>query len=228
MHTVRLLVCIVLVVPVTSFVDRASRALLTERPLFRSSAATRVGPRVVAIGAVLLVVYVLTAQRFEDSSWLELFAYLALFAVLLLASIVDLEEYRLPDVLVLPAIGVAVVVIGVASALDGSAGRLRFAVLGGAVAFAVLLVAHLVSPRGMGFGDVKFAALLGLAVGWQAGTAVESLVLVLWMLLIGFGIGSVAGVVLWVVRRGNAPFPFGPFLALGTVATVLSSPVLIG
>ena len=228
MHALRLLVCILLAVPVGSIVERASRGFVREQPLFRPSDAPAVDARRVATIGVLAVAYVLAAIRFDGSSWLELFAYLALFAVLLLLSLVDLVDYRLPDVIVLPSISVGLVTVVVLAMVDHAGDRLRCALIAAAIAFAVLLIAHLISPRGMGFGDVKLAALLGLAVGWQATTTVDAFILVLWMLLIGFGLGSIAGVVLWVVRRGNAPFPFGPFLALGTVATILLSGALVG
>ena len=54
------------------------------------------------------------------------------------------------------------------------------------------------------------------------------MILVLWMLLIGFGVGSMVGVVLWIIRRANRPFPFGPFLAIGTFVTVMASGSLVG
>ena len=80
----------------------------------------------------------------------------------------------------------------------------------------------------MGFGDVKFAAVLGLMVGWQAGSVVDVVILVLWLFLIGFAFGTVGGLALLVVRGRNQPFPFGPFLALGTLVTVLASRAMVG
>lgn len=228
MDAVRVVVGILLAVPAAWAVDRASTALAVERPLFRSATAPRVTPRTTFLGVLLVVLFALAAVRFRDSSWSEMLAYFALFAVLLLLSVVDIAEYRLPDAVVLPSILVGLVIVVFVSVVDGEPDRIRPALVGAAVAFVVLLVAHLVSPRGMGFGDVKLAALLGLAVGWQASTGIEALVLVLWMLLIGFGVGSLAGVVLWIVRRRNQPFPFGPFLALGTVVAVLLSRSLVG
>lgn len=227
MPVLRLLVSIVLAVPFAVFVDRAA-AVVTDRPQVHPPTVARVSPRMVVVGAVLAVVFALTSVRFADASWIEAFAYLALFAVLLLLSIVDIIEYRLPDVIVLPSLVVGVLVVALVSFGEDDPARIRIAFVGAAVTFAILLVAHLVSPRGMGFGDVKLAALLGLAVGWQATTVTDAVVLVLWMLLIGFGVGSLAGVVLWIVRRRNSPFPFGPFLALGTVLTVLLGRALVG
>ena len=75
-----------------------------------------------------------------------------------------------------------------------------------AIYFGFLFVAHLISPRGMGFGDVKLAAVMGLYVGWLGTTFVDALALVLWAMLIGFAVGSVFG----FVRARHAAGATGP------------------
>jgi len=228
MNAIRLLVCIVLALPCGVLISRLSATFVTERPLFQSSETPRVSQRTVVLGSLTLVTFVLLSWRFADASWLELLAYLAGFAALILASAVDLTEYRLPDVVVLPTLGVGLLLVVISSVSDGDGGRARYAFLGALISFGVLLIVHLISPQGMGFGDVKFAAVLGLMVGWQAGSAVDVVILVLWLFLIGFGFGTVGGLALLVVRGRNQPFPFGPFLALGTLVTVLVSRALVG
>ena len=54
----------------------------------------------------------------------------------------------------------------VASAVDDRWGSLARAAIGGAAAFVGFLVVHLAVPRGMGFGDVRLAGVVGLATGW--------------------------------------------------------------
>jgi len=228
MDTLHLVVALVLSVPVARVIERGAMRFSTSRPWFRNESSPRLGLRTLLVLAVVAAVYVATAIRFDRSGWAEFIAYLALFAVLVLLSIIDIGEYRLPDPIVLPSIVLGVVTVVVVSLLDDDPERVLAALVGAGVAFAVLLAAHLVSPQGMGFGDVKFALLLGLAVGWQATTTIDSIILVLWMLLIGFGVGSIVGVILWIVRRANAPFPFGPFLAIGTFVTVMVSGALVG
>ena len=228
MDTVRLIVCILLAVPCGALVARISDGFVTERPLFRSSDAPRVSLRTMVIIIATLISFLLAAWRFSDASWFELFVYLLGFAALLLASVIDITEYRLPDVVVIPSLAVGLVLVIVGSIIDHSPERVQFALAGGLLAFGVLLVAHLISPQGMGFGDVKFAALLGVMVGWQADSYVDVALLVLWLLLIGFAVGTIGGVALMVLRGRNQPFPFGPFLALGTLLTVVLSRALIG
>jgi len=228
MNAIRLLVCIVLAFPCGVLISRLSATFVTERPLFQPSETPRVSQRTVVLGSLTLVTFVLLSWRFADASWLELLAYLAGFAALILASAVDLTEYRLPDVIVLPTLVVGLLLVVISSVSDGDGGRSRYAFLGAAIAFGVLLIAHLISPQGMGFGDVKFAAVLGLMVGWQAGSVVDVVILVLWLFLIGFAFGTVGGLALLVIRGRNQPFPFGPFLAVGTLVTVLVSRALVG
>jgi prepilin signal peptidase PulO-like enzyme (type II secretory pathway) len=74
---------------------------------------------------------------------------------------------------------------------------------------------------------VKLAAVMGLYVGWLGSSLQEALALVLWAMLIGFLSGTLVGLLLLVVRRGSRPFPFGPFLAVGTVAAVMLSESLV-
>jgi len=228
MNAIRLLVCIVLALPCGVLISRLSATFVTERPLFQPSETPRVSQRTVVLGSLTLVTFVLLSWRFADASWLELLAYLAGFAALILASAVDLTEYRLPDVVVLPTLGVGLLLVVISSVSDGDGGRARYAFLGALISFGVLLIVHLISPQGMGFGDVKFAAVLGLMVGWQAGSVVDVVILVLWLFLIGFAFGTVGGLALLVVRGRNQPFPFGPFLAVGTLVTVLLSRALVG
>ena len=124
MNTVHLLVCIVLAVPCGALVSNIAEKFVTERPLFQPSVSPRVSARTLAIGIVTMVVFLLLSWRFTDASWAELLAYLAGFAAVLLASVIDLTEYRLPDVVVLPSLATGVVLIASISIVDNSADRM--------------------------------------------------------------------------------------------------------
>ena len=89
--------------------------------------------------------------------------------------------------------------------------------IAGAIAFAVFFVIHIVSPKGMGFGDVRLSFLLGLGLGWLGWGEVAG------GLFAGFLYGAVVGVALIAVRvRGRKQqIPFGPFLAAGATTFVL-------
>ncbi|NYV77806.1 prepilin peptidase, partial [Streptomyces sp. UH6] len=89
----------------------------------------------------------------------------------------------------------------------------------GAVALAGgFLVLHLISPAGMGFGDVKLALAIGAALGWYG-----------WGVLLlgafaGFLSGGLYGLGLVLLRRGGrrTEMPFGPFLLAGTFLGLLA------
>lgn len=170
---------------------------------------------------------------------------LVLATSLMALTIIDLLHYRLPDAIVVPAIAGSLVVMTVLAVVDlDRPGAVPMA-LAAAVGFmAFLLVAHLINPASLGFGDVKLAFLLGLHTGWvgasryQSWTATWRLTMAALILGIGFGLGLAA--LLWVARRisgrrllpdpaasgvGPVPFismsvPFGPGLASATLLMV--------
>ncbi|MFD9971556.1 prepilin peptidase [Streptomyces sp. NPDC059011] len=147
----------------------------------------------------------------------ELAAWLLLAPVAVLLALVDLNVQRLPDRLTLPLAAAAAVLLGGAALLPGAGGSWPVALLGGLVLGAAYLVLFLVNPNGMGFGDVKLALSLGVALGWYG-----------WEVLFvgafaGFLLGAFYGLGLVVLRgagRGTA-IPFGPFMISGTLIGLL-------
>ena len=84
----------------------------------------------------------------------------------MLLALIDLRHRLLPDRVVLPSIAVGAVLLGLAAALEGDWAALLRAAVAAVVLFVVFLVMALISPAGLGMGDVKLAALLGLYLGW--------------------------------------------------------------
>ena len=136
---------------------------------------------------------------------------------------VDLAVHRLPDRVTVPAYAaVATALLVDAVALDTWAALLR-AALAGAAAFGLAAGAAVLSPRGLGFGDVKLLGLLGLVLGWVGWGA----------LLAGVFLGLVTGAAASVTRvaAGRAGWrtalPFGPPLLVGAaLALALQGQVL--
>lgn len=191
-------------------------------PLFEDIPGIRLHGKYLAVMVLMVALFVGTAIRVGDyAGILEVAAYLLLVGMLLTVSVIDIELFRLPDRIVLPTLAASIVLVVVASIVDGDATRIRYALAGAGLYFGFLLLAHLIYPKGMGFGDVKLAAVMGLYVGWIGETYTQSIALVLWAMMIGFIAGSAIGIVALVMRKKSAPIPFGPFLALGTVAVVL-------
>ena len=178
-------------------------------------------PRDRVVVVVSVVLLAAAGARFFDS-W-ALPGYLLLFSVLLAVSVIDLDHFRIPNRIVYPSLLASVPLLALAALFDDDWDGLREAAIGALIAFGFLLVVHLIHPRGMGFGDVKLAALLGLYLGWLG------LGFVPLGLFLGFFLGAVIGVGLMVVGHKNRkdPIPFGPFLAAGAViAVLLGDPIL--
>lgn len=227
MDAVRVAVCALLSLPVGWFAGLLIDRIPDREPLFDDLPGVRLRGRYLAVQVGMLAVFILAAIRFADAPIGVLAGYLLLFGMLLTVSVIDIELFRLPDLIVLPTLAASLVLVIVVSLLQLDAERIRFAMLGAGVYFGFLLIAHLISPRGMGFGDVKLAAVMGLYVGWLGTDNLSALALVLWAMLIGFVAGSFIGIIAFIVRRKSAPIPFGPFLALGTIVAVLLSEGLV-
>ncbi|WP_030265389.1 prepilin peptidase [Streptomyces violens] len=147
----------------------------------------------------------------------ELAVWLLLAPVAVLLATVDAAVHRLPDVLTLPAAGAAAALLGAAALLPGHGGSWTGALLGGLALAAAYFVLFLIRPDGLGFGDVKLALTLGIALGWYGWT-------VLFLgAFAGFVLGSVYGIGLMIVRRAyrKSAMPFGPFMALGALLGLL-------
>lgn len=152
-------------------------------------------------------------------SWnLPLVAVLAAFGVLLGA--IDARSKLLPNAVLLRFTAATAPLVVLAAVGSGRWSGLLGAVAGGAGLFTVYLVLALISPAGMGMGDVKLAAVLGVYGGWAGAAA--------WMgtLLGGFLLGGLAGIAVLLLRRGSrgSTFPFGP----GMLLACFGSFVLLG
>ncbi|HEX21785.1 MAG TPA: prepilin peptidase [Actinobacteria bacterium] len=146
-----------------------------------------------------------------------IFAALMLL-VLLTVAVVDAQRQIIPNRIILPSL-VVVPILAVAAGLAGrqampivgSVGYLEMAigfVLGGGL----LLIIAMVRPGGMGGGDIKLAAFMGIFLGRY----------VLIALFIGFLLGSLAGIISMAFFHKSRKdlLPFGPYLSLGAMLTL--------
>ena len=125
----------------------------------------------------------------------------------------DIRTRRLPDRLVLPAYPVSAVLLGAAALTAGEPGRFASMALGGVLLLSGYLLLRVVSPSGLGLGDVKLAGVLGLYLGFAgfsyllAGAAA------------GFVLGGMWGLILVASRRGTGKtrIAFGPFMLAGAL-----------
>ncbi|HEX8076049.1 MAG TPA: prepilin peptidase [Thermoleophilaceae bacterium] len=177
------------------------------------SCATRISPRyplVELVTGVAFVAVVLVRGLSADLALLLPFA-----CMMIAVAEIDLEHRIVPNRVLLP---MAVWAVAASAAVRPE--MLPELLIAGAGAFALLLVAALIHPAGMGMGDVKLAGVMGLYLGSAVVPA----------LLIGFLSGSVVGVAV-LARHGAAGrkkgVPFAPFLALGGIAALLVGPQLV-
>ncbi|WP_432006400.1 prepilin peptidase [Streptomyces parvus] len=147
----------------------------------------------------------------------ELVGWLVLAPVAVLLAVVDRRVHRLPDALTLPLAAAAVLLLGGAALLPGHAGSWTSGLLGGLALGGFYLLLFLINPNGMGFGDVKLALALGVALGWYG-----------WTVLFlggfaGFLFGAAYGLALVLLRRAGrrTGIPFGPFMVAGALTGVL-------
>ena len=162
------------------------------------------------------VLFAAVGARFADS-W-ALPAFLLLAGALVALAAIDLEHYILPNRIIYPVgfASVALLALAAAAAHDWSAFGRSLAAAG--VAWAFFFVVHVISPRGMGFGDVRLSFILGLYLGWLGwGELLAGL-------FAGFVFGAVAGIAVMAVvgmQGRKYHIPFGPFLAAGTMTIIL-------
>jgi leader peptidase (prepilin peptidase)/N-methyltransferase len=142
---------------------------------------------------------------------------LVLVLSLVPTAVIDVEHHIIPNRITLPA-ALAALVLG--STLDPAGEPARL--IAAAAAGGFLLLAHLVSPRGMGMGDVKLAGLLGLVLGREVAPAMLA------ALVLAVAVGVVVLLRADPAERRRAGLPFGPFLALGALVGLFAGHAILG
>jgi leader peptidase (prepilin peptidase) / N-methyltransferase len=176
----------------------------------------RTGPPPLAVEVTTAVLLGALAARVHPGLVLAAACWLALCAVPL--AFIDGAVRRLPDVLTGPAFAGTVVLLLAAAAADGDWHVLARAVLGALALSGFYLVLVLVSPSGMGMGDVKAAAGLGTMLAWLG-----------WGALIaggfaGFLFAALYGTALLISGRAmrKQQIAFGPFMITGAFLAILA------
>jgi leader peptidase (prepilin peptidase)/N-methyltransferase len=175
------------------------------------------------VEVVTVAAFAELAVQYGDS-WI-LAPLLLLTASLITVSVIDLQVQRIPDRITFPTFALSVpAIVAVSAHLDVTA-SIRAALIGSAAYFFFLFVTHMVYPAGMGFGDVKLAAVMGLYLGWLGWSEQHPVAgpvrLVFYALMLGCLLGVVFGVAVQVATKKRGAFPFGPALALGCYIVVL-------
>jgi leader peptidase (prepilin peptidase) / N-methyltransferase len=150
--------------------------------------------------------------------WSSLVLWLGVLVALVVLGVYDLGWMLLPDVVLLPLVGLAFARALTLWASGSGTGYLLAGLLAGGSFYTLAAVS---GGKWMGGGDIKLAAFMGLWLG-PRGTLVA--------MLVGFNAAAVVGIALLVSRRrrGRDQLPFGPFLVVGTIVAMLWAPQLVG
>ena len=150
-------------------------------------------------------------ESLDAAAPVVLLAYLLLAVVSAALVKIDFDTLRLPNAIVLPSAAVFALMLTVAVVAGAESDRLATAcAAAAALGFGYGLLWWL-RPSGIGAGDVKLAALLGLALGWAGWQAVLVGTLIAWVL------GGALGLALLASHHSarQANLPFGPPMIAG-------------
>jgi leader peptidase (prepilin peptidase)/N-methyltransferase len=178
------------------------------------SCSARIPARYPLIELAVGIAFAATALVLRDDA-AALALGLVFVAVLAAITLTDLERRVIPNAILLAG---SLIGFGIVAATDPGSLPERAAAAVGAGGF--LLLAALLYPRGMGMGDVKLAAVMGLFLGVSVVPA----------LFVAIALGALVGFAL-MLRFGPAArkhaVPFGPFLAVGGVVGLLAGSQMI-
>jgi leader peptidase (prepilin peptidase)/N-methyltransferase len=146
--------------------------------------------------------------------------YCSIFMVLL---VIDIEHGILPNKIIFTGLGIAVVVTAIGTVLGFEPEFMKDlgfklwivdSVVGSCIGFILLFIIALVFRGGMGWGDVKLSALIGFVAGFPL------IFIALWLAILLGGI-TASILLLAKIRSRKDTIPFGPFLAVAGVVTLL-------
>ncbi|HUW88476.1 MAG TPA: prepilin peptidase [Candidatus Paceibacterota bacterium] len=173
-----------------------------------------ISPRYPMVEFGTAILFALVAWKFEFPN-LHLFfllaAFLYLAAITIALALIDLSTHTLPNAIVLPSYIVGGVLLATDGLINGDQRALVRAIIGAAVMWLLYLAMALMYPEGMGFGDVKFAGVLGLFLGYLG-----------WDVLVtgafaAFVLGGTFAIALILFKKTNlkSGIPFGPWMVAG-------------
>jgi leader peptidase (prepilin peptidase)/N-methyltransferase len=166
----------------------------------------------VEAGTAALFVAVVLVKGADRDAWLGL----AFVTMLIPVALIDLDLRIIPNRILAPA---AVAAIAIQAAVHP--GKLPEHLIAAGAAGGFFLLAALAYPRGMGMGDVKLVAVLGLFLGRSVAVAILAGV------LLGTIVGGAVMARVGVEQGRKTAVPFGPFLAVGGLVGLFAGPAIL-
>ena len=180
-----------------------------------------ISPRYPAVELAVAALFSATALRVGFRA--DLPALLILAAGLFALALIDLEFLILPKRIVYAVLALQLVALLGAATDDGQWHQLTISLIVGVVWFALFFLINLVSPRALGFGDVRLSLVLGAGLGWLGvGYAILGF-------FVANLVGAIVGIALLVAKRieRRQPIPYGVFLAVGAYVAIFAGPELL-
>ncbi|MCX5777173.1 MAG: prepilin peptidase [Candidatus Firestonebacteria bacterium] len=179
---------------------------------------TKISKKYLIVEVLVGILFLISYRNFGLST--EFISSIIFISFLVVIALIDLKTGYIYDITVVP-----LAIIGFVFSLFIPDRSLLQSLSGFAVGGSIFLAIYYISlwlygQEGMGMGDVKLAAVLGVFLGWK-NTAL--------MIVVSFVIGGIISVCLLLLKKKRRmdPVPFGPFLVLGTFITVFAGDRLI-
>lgn len=159
-------------------------------------------------GLIYLIIYLIYGLSVQT------LIYIILSSALIIIAFIDLNQQIVPDIISLPGIGAGLILsffVPYVSFINSALGI----VVGGGIILVIGLAGSVIFKKeAMGGGDVKLAAMIGAFLGWRY---------IIISLFFGFFLGALTGIFLIMtkVKKREDVIPFGPFIVLGSLITLL-------
>jgi leader peptidase (prepilin peptidase)/N-methyltransferase len=159
-------------------------------------------------GLIYLIIYLIYGLNIQS------LIYIILSSALIIIAFIDLNEQIVPDEISLPGIVIGFIISFFVPYISFINSALGVLVGGGIILIIGLAGSVIFKKEAMGGGDVKLAAMIGAFLGWRY---------IIISLFLGFFLGALAGIILILskIKSREDVVPFGPFIVLGSLITIL-------
>ena len=132
-------------------------------------------------------------------------------------SLIDFATHRLTRSVTMRAAFIGGPLLSIAALANNQPGKIGVMALSFIATLSTFMILSLASRRGIGAGDVRLAAVLAMFLGYLSATYVFQ------GLALGFIIGGVVAIFLYITRKANrnTRIAFGPYICIGALAVVL-------
>ncbi|HHW02639.1 MAG TPA: prepilin peptidase [Thermoanaerobacterales bacterium] len=166
---------------------------------------------IVELGTAALYTFLL----YRFSIGMLFFKYSLLFSILIVVCFIDMENQIIPDEIIIVGLLAGIIF----SSVDKQ-NLLRDYIPGAMIGSGIILLIVILSRGGMGGGDIKLMAVIGIFLGWRKA---------LLTLFISFILGGIFAFFLLITRKKGMKdtVPYGPFLGAAVIVTVFYYPYIV-